>query len=134
MSIRTIILNHIKGDAPLLSLIPAENIWSSGSLKDDNAPPRPFIVIRYGPTAVGVGSVKRGSVTFWVHDDLGDYSKINQVLERLYARLDQQVSLQDGSGNEVIQISWDNVSGDLSDPGFRTITRNTTFNFVGKGV
>lgn len=134
MTVRSIIRDHVVADSALTVLIAETNWWSSGSLMDENAPPRPFVVIRYGVTAPGVGALHRGSVTFWVHDDLGDYSRINSVLRALYSRLNKQVALMDGEGNEVTQIDWSAESSDLFDPGYRTITRTTTFNFVGKGV
>lgn len=134
MSIRSIVLDEIQGTSALTNLIPSDNWWSSGSLEEDNAPPRPFVVIRYGATNPGIGDVKRGSVTFWVHDDLGDYSRINGVLKQLYVTLHGREHLTDGNGNEIIRLEWTTDSNDLFDPGYRTITRNTTFNLVGKGV
>lgn len=134
MTIRSIVLQKVVGTTALTSLIPADNWWSSGSLKDENAPPRPFVVIRYGVVNAGMAHIHRGSVTFWIHDDLGDYSKINAVLKVLYDTLNGQEHLSDTDGNEVIKVEWDNTSSDLFDPGYRTITRNITFNLVGKGV
>jgi hypothetical protein len=69
-----------------------------------------------------------------VHDDLGDYARINSVLKALYDRLHHRNNIHDGAGNEITQMDWQGDSSDLFDPGYRTITRTTTFNLVGKGV
>lgn len=126
---RGLIVNH----APLTNLVPTDEWVSSGAMNEENAPPRPFAVIRYGPTNIGLADIKRAEVTLWVHDELGDYTRINKVLDLLYARLNGQEHVAD-SESEIIMIEWLSTSGDLFDPGYRTLTRNITFNLVGKGV
>lgn len=134
MSISTIVRGLIINQVPITSIIPADRWKSSGSLEEDNAPDRPFAVIRYGVVSVGMAHIKRGQVTFWIHDELGTYATINNVLDLLYARLHGQEHVADADGNEIIEMKWNSASGDLYDPGFRTLTRNTTFDIVGKGV
>jgi hypothetical protein len=134
MGTRELFRGLIIDEETLTDLIPEARWKSSGSMSEDNAPPRPFGVIRYGLTTPGMGEVKRGTVTIWIHDELGDYGLINSVLERLYGTLNGREHVADGEGNELVLVEWQNDSGDLYDPGYKTITRNTTFNLIGKGV
>lgn len=130
---RSLILADI-GPGGLLEKIPEERWLSSGSLNVDNAPPRPFAVFRYGVTSQGMAAIKRGLVTIWIHDEPGTYTGIDGIIKRLNGILDGVEQVSDGQGGELIRCEWQSNSGDLIDPGFRTITKNTTFNLIGKGV
>lgn len=131
---RTLFRDMIINDSPLSALIPAERWCEAGSVTEENVPERMFAVIRYGVDSPGMGDIQRGIVTIWIHDNPGTYEDINKVLKALYGRLNRVEGQQDGSGNEITSCVWESNSGDLYDPGFRTVTRNATFNLVGKGV
>ena len=131
---RSLIRGLIIADSELMGLIPAERWVSGGSLTAENAPARPFAVIRFGVTGVGMAHIHRMSATIWIHDDPGSYGQIDDIIFRLNAILDGVEQVSDGAGNELMRCSWESNSGDLYDPGFRTITRNSTFAIVGKGA
>lgn len=131
---RSLFRTEIIEDAIIIQDIPAERWKSSGSLNNENAPARPFAVIRFGVDSPGVGDIRRTQVTVWIHDEPGSYGRIDRILERLKAILNGKEHVSDGQGNEMIHCGWESNSGDLYDPGFKTISRNATFNLVGKGV
>lgn len=131
---RTLLRDLIIQDPALTTLIPAERWKGSGSVTEENKPDTMFAVIRYGIENRGMSDKKRCLVTIWVHDSQGTYEDINKVLDALYGRLNGVAGQQDGSGNEIMSCEWQSNSGDLIDTGFRTITRNATFELIGKGV
>jgi hypothetical protein len=131
---RSLFRSLILANTDLTDKIPEDNWKTSGSLTEDNLPERPFAVIRFGVATRGMATIKRGSATIWVHDVLGTYTNIDSILDLLHGTLDGVEQVSDEAGNELISCEWDSTSGDLYDPGFRTITKNMTFNLIGKGV
>lgn len=131
MSVRSIIRQHIVGDSNLTDLIKADHWYASSAITDDNRPTTdPFAVMRYGIRNLGIAQMKRSVLEIRVNDDPGTYSLVDRVLEGLYSRLDGVAHLSDEGGSEVVAIEWFSSSGDLYDPGFRTIVKTTTFNLV----
>lgn len=112
-----------------------ESIFAAGAIREDSLPSRPFAVIHLGVFNPGMAHVKDGSCTIWIHDDGGDYDRIDQALQAIYGRLHgaEHVSEQGGSA-ELIRAEWTATSGDLFDPGFRTITKNSSYRLIGTGV
>lgn len=108
------------------------DVGSSGSFLADQLPARPFAVIRIGVASPGMAHIKRGTAEIWIHDDPGSYDRIDGILKSIYDRLDGAEHLTDDEGNELMSSSWQGTSGDLNDPGFRTITKNISFEVVGK--
>jgi hypothetical protein len=108
------------------------DVGSSGSFLADNLPARPFAVIRLGVTSPGMAHIKRGTAEIWIHDDPGSYDRIDAILKSVYDRLNGAEHLTDEAGNELMSSTWRGTSGDLNDPGFRTITKNISFEIVGK--
>lgn len=131
---RSIVYKLLTDDAELVGLVPKANWHSSGALTEDNTPPTPFAVMRFGNAGPGMGAVQRGSVEIWIHDSLGSYQLIDRALARVRAILDGKEHVQDGDGNELMIAEYDQTSDDLYDPGFRTITKNSNFILVGTGI
>jgi hypothetical protein len=112
-----------------------DNIYSSGAIADDDTPDRPFAVVRMGVETRGMGQIKRRSITIWVHDDPGDYTRIDSIIQAIYGRLDgAQHVTKEGVAGELMSVQWQSTSDDLNDPGFRTITKNIVFEAVGTGA
>lgn len=116
------------GDEPE---IPAER-WKSGGGIATDAPPRPFAVMRFTGTLPGMGSVVRGQLEVWIHDDEGDYGLIDKWLKYVKDHLDGVEHESDEAGNEIISCTWKNNSPDLFDDGYRTICKMAAFELVGK--
>lgn len=113
--------------------IPKERWKSSSSIDEDSRPPLPFAVLVFGTTSPGMGRVRRRTVTVWIHDEPGDYTRIDRILEGVSGTLDGAEHVTNGDGTELMSASWQATSGDLVDGGFRTITRNATYTLIGTG-
>lgn len=93
---------------------------------------RPFIVIRWEDRTRVFGTRGFDQVTVWVHDEPGDYTRIDRMLERIKAVLQSAIHVQ-GSDNRILtQVDWVGDSGDLYDDGWATITKNAGFRVVSR--
>ncbi len=70
----------------------------------------------------------------WIHDEEGDYDRIENALKFVYKTLHGVEHRTDGDGNEIITMSWVNDSTDLYDDGYRTNCMSSTFEVIGKEV
>lgn len=129
---RAIVFQHLTSDAALTALIPAER-WVSGRSLED-APPRPFAVVRFGGTFPGLAAVRAVRCEVWIHDDQGNYDLIDQVIELIKVRLDGKIHLTNVAepGSEIMQATWQGDSTDLFDPALKTNTKSTAYDLVGR--
>jgi hypothetical protein len=67
-----------------------------------------------------------------VHDQPGDYTKIDAIIYRLRSLIPSLVPSRDTQG-WLQGVVWEGDSEDLTDDGHRTIARNTSFTLVGSG-
>lgn len=127
---RTLIFSAIIGDSQLNAL----GITNSSSFATDVDTPqsRPFLQLRWGVNAVGLDVSTRRSLVIWVHDQPGDYTKIDAIISRLRSLIPSLVPSQDANG-WLQGVVWEGDSEDLTDDGHRTIARNTSFTLVGSG-
>lgn len=120
---------------PLLGASWEDSIGSAGSFREDDLPPRPFAVIHLGVRSPGMAHIYRQNAVIWIHDEGGDYGLIDNSLQAVYGTLNGAEHLQDSEGSaELIRAEWTATTGDLTDPGFRTITKNSSYNLVGTGA
>lgn len=98
----------------------------------DTPQARPFLQLRWGVNAIGLDISTRRSLVIWVHDQPGDYTKIDNIILRLRTLIPSLVPSQDGNG-WLQGVVWEGDSEDLTDDGHRTIARNTSFTLVGSG-
>lgn len=98
----------------------------------DTPQERPFIQIRWGRNDTGLDVITRRQVTIWVHDEPGDYARIDLIILRLRQLLPSLVGMSNGLGH-VVGVEWTGDSEDLADDGHRTITRWASFSLVGSG-
>lgn len=130
---RSLIFGTLTTDPVLNGL----GITSANSFAVDVDTPegRPFLQLRWGANAIGLGKtrVTRRTLTIWVHDEPGDYSvKIDPIILRLRELLPALEGVSNGLGH-VVSIEWTGDSEDLADDGHGTITRNASFSLVGSG-
>lgn len=128
---RALILQAIIGDSALNALGIVDD--SSFAVDVDTPQERPFLQLRWGRSDVGLDVVTRRNLVVWVHDQPGDYSKIDMILVRLRALLPTLVSLSNETGGWLVDVEWLGDSEDLTDDGHRTIARNASFLLVGSG-
>jgi hypothetical protein len=127
---RTVIRSTIADDLGLRQLGVVPDAVYAGDI--DTPPERPFIQLRWGGTAPGVGAVGVRQLAVWVHDAPNDYTRIDGILRRVRFLMSSLVGVVHDSG-WLTQVDWNTDSDDLSDDGHGTITRNSTYTVVGSG-
>jgi hypothetical protein len=129
---RSLIFSTIVTDSELIAA--GIDAATSFAVDVDTPQTRPFLQIRWGKTDVGLSrtAVGRRTVVIWVHDEPGDYTKIDNILARIKELLPTLEGQSNGSGY-VIAVEWTGDSEDLADDGHGTITRNTSYSLVGSG-
>lgn len=127
---RALIMQAIITDPTLNGL----GIADANSLAVDVDTPedRPFLQLRWGRNGVGLDVVTRRDLVIWVHDEPGDYGRIDSIILRLRALLPGLEGTSNGLGHLMV-AEWTGDSEDLADDGHRTITRTTSFSLVGTG-
>lgn len=116
----------ISTDPDFQAIFVPEAILGAGSLTErPNA--RPYMVLKFGNTTPNIGGSTFTELFVWVHDEPGDYGRIDSALRLVRAKLSGQVS--DPSG---ISCNWQGDSVDLADDTFGTITRNSSYQLVGR--
>lgn len=133
--IRELIWNALRSDTVLNGLGVAadgSNIWQADAV--DTLPSKPALVIRWGAAAPGVGErttagwVGAGTQTMvvWVHDEIGDFDRIDKIITRIRTVLSGLVAQQGVvAGHTLICADWAGDSEDLRDDGYGTITRHS---------
>jgi hypothetical protein len=129
---RALIYGALVNDSVLNGL--GINSESSFAIDVDTPQTRPFLQIRWGLNEIGLKNtaVSRRTLTVWVHDEPGDYTRIDEILYRVKSLLPTLDGQSNGLGH-VVSIEWTGDSEDLADDGHGTITRNTGFSLVGSG-
>jgi hypothetical protein len=127
---RILVFQAITGDSEMQSM----GIGGVNSFAGDVDTPeyRPFLQLRWGRNDVGLDVVTRRTVNIWVHDEGGDYGRIDSIILRLRALLPTLEGQDNGSGH-LMAVEWTGDSEDLADDGHKTITRYTSFSLVGSG-
>jgi hypothetical protein len=128
---RAYIRGLLLGDATLesLGIVSPEQVFAGDA---DTPMERPFIQLRWGGVTPGIGGVDPRGLVTWVHDNPGDYARIDAVLRRVKALYAGVYGVAHETG-WLTQIDWVNDTDDLTDDGHGTITRNTTHTLIGSG-
>lgn len=98
----------------------------------DNPAGRPFIVLRWGVVQPGMGTAKRSILDIYVHDEPGDYDRIDSCISAIRTTLDEIGQVMTPTGS-LTHIEWNGDSGDLDDDTYGTIMRYSTFTLTGSG-
>lgn len=129
---RGLLFNQITSSPTVLVAgLPPLQVFAASALEERPADP-PFAVVRFGTTGRGMGKIVRAHADIWVHDEPGSYVRIDNILAAIRGTLDGVNHLADGVGNEIISAEWTSDSGDLIDQGYRTITKNTGYDLIGR--
>jgi hypothetical protein len=102
----------------------------------DSLPIKPALVLRWGLMNPGVtehAPVWAGAgwwdLAVWVHDEPGDFDRVDRIIERLKTILCGIAGARSVThpGWTLIQADWAGDSQDLRDDGYHTVTRNSTY-------
>lgn len=110
--------------------LPTERWFGSGSITGD--PKTLFAEIKFGGRFPGMGIVVRRRLEVWIHDNEGDYGRIEEWLKHVKSRLDGAEHQKGEDGSEIVLCTWVNDSTDLYDDGYRTNCMMSAFEIVGK--
>lgn len=120
----------LKNDPFLIQQDVAEHVYTDYSME---TAPRDglFIILRWGSQNVTPG-IKTGpeTLTVWVHQPRehgSDYTVVRQILRRVQQVLEGLEHVAGADNLSVTSIDYQGDSGNLFDPGFQTITRNSTY-------
>jgi hypothetical protein len=106
----------------------------------DTPQARPLCILRWQAVEPGMPSadgspVNHQNLQVWIHDDWGNYNRINQALSRLRIILPALVGVNVGDDDEWLSgARWTGDSEGLDDDVLRTATRNAQFRFTGSGI
>lgn len=131
---RSLVYDLLSKDAVFMGLLP-------GGLHGDRglntiAPPRPFAVLMHeGPNPVPASGFRLSQVRtiLWVHDDVGDYTRIDSAL-KLAREIVLSAVPRTHQGVWLIEAEWLGDSPDLSDDVRGTNTKNAAFLLTGSGL
>lgn len=98
----------------------------------DNPEVKPFIVVRWETKTVSFEKHGPQNVAVWAHDDRGDYSRIDNILERVQDILIGAEHILGTDGRILTCARYNGTSDDLWDDGYQTITRYCTFSVISR--
>jgi hypothetical protein len=120
---RKTLFNYLVSDEDSVAMVPADRWVARGSV--DERPSLPFVVYAFGLTDPALGPVRSQTVELWVHDEPGDYTRIDDILDAIEKNAENLLQYE-SDGWRIMSVEWNGRSGDLGDDGFRTATRNVT--------
>lgn len=100
----------------------------------DSVQERPFINLQWSENNPGLGPMTRRSLVVWVHDEPGDYARIDAILLRIRAIFTGLEAAQAPEGGWLNSVRWETDSGDLRDETRGTILRTSTYLLIGSGM
>lgn len=126
---RRLIYSLMNAD-PVGPMVPG-GIFGDGSLE---APlERPFMNLTYrGPTP-GLGRIRQMRAIVHVHDDIGDYTRIDDTLKVVRDVL-LAAPVKTLNGVYLLDVQWEGDSDDLLDPERGTNMKNSTYLLTASGL
>lgn len=117
----------LTGHEPLTDIVPVERWFQAGAVVD--VPIKPFVVMRWlSPTPLTGRLGHQFQVR--VHDERGDYSRIDEFLRLVDALCRATVQFQ-GSDGRITQIDVLPHSGDQEDPVYASNMRFSALQVIG---
>jgi hypothetical protein len=126
---RALLHAAIVAETDLTAIIPAGRWIAGGAV--DAAPIRPFAVIRIVDAPVSVVKSSQYRVQIWIHDNRGSYARIDSVLPLLRETLENAFPAENAT-SRIVCAEWSGDSPDLTDEGYNTNARYSTFTLTGR--
>jgi hypothetical protein len=95
---------------------------------------RPFIVMRWEEKTKAFADRGPQGLTVWAHDEIGDYTRIDKMIEVIKAIMGEMVHVPGDDDRTVTCVTWTGDSADLYDDGYHTISRNAGFQVVSRAT
>lgn len=101
----------------------------------DTPQERPMIVMRWLNTSPGMGPVNRRLLQVWIHDEPGDYDRIDRCLQHVRDAFDELVGMYTGTaGKWLSQVDWQGNSDNLDDDEVGTFVRYGEYMLTGSAA
>jgi hypothetical protein len=126
---RGIVYNLLTEDAALLVDIPKARWFSSGAALD--LPEKPFAVIHWGERTGISRNLSARTLRVNIHDNRGDYTRIERVLDQVEDVLLPQIDVKQGA-SRITEIQWLMRSGELVDQDYKTNLMYLDFRVAGR--
>ncbi len=128
---RRLVYNLFKTNAPFMALLPGGLYGDRVEFAIPEA--KPFGVLTHEGPLPGVSRHRQYRSVLWVHDEPGDYTRIDAVLRAAEVLLAAAVPTS-LNGVWLNDVAWLGVSPDLSDEVRRTNVKTVTFLLTGNGM
>lgn len=120
MDLRKLVVDRLGGDPQITAEVGDRIIQRSG-MQLEVPEVKPFIVYHFGvgrATGPSALHARMDVAHIWVHDEHGDYYRIDKVLDRVKIVLESTPAQEN-----FFEARWLEKSPDLEDPEMKTITR-----------
>lgn len=122
---RQLVFDLLSGDVQLNDAVNGD-IYQVNAY--ENVPPRPYIIFRLSTETPRQSFARSINLQVWIHDDEGDYSRIDDLLEQV-----KDILLAEEGTGDLFAFEWIDSSEDLWDDVSNTIFRYGRFEIVRKG-
>lgn len=133
---RAAVIDALKGDSVLQNDLGPVDIYANYEIESSNGPnfrDRMFAVLRFGGKEGKVGTHGPTDLDVWVHmpEEMGsDFVTIDNVSNRIIEII-TGLEQEDGADGQTLTVAkYMSSGGDFTDPGYKTVTRNSTFQLV----
>lgn len=126
---KTLVWSALSNDSVLAEDIPADRWYSASAVLD--VPTKPFAVIVWGPRTGILRSISAPTLRVNVHDERGDYTRIDRVIARVEEVVLSLVDLTEGA-EHITEAQWLGASGELGDQDYKTNLRYVDFRVAGR--
>lgn len=133
---RATVRDLLIADAALTALIPSERWYQAGAVLD--VPLKPFAVLRWlSPVAGGAAGTFAHQFQVHIHDERGSYKRIDEILGGPYRAggvypILAGIAGTGGTDGYVAQADYLGDSGDQEDEGFRSNTKFSSWQVIGR--
>lgn len=136
MTVQALVYNRLTADAGITTLVGTRLVGANTmGAEDGQKLDRPWVTLKYGQRFPGVSrSSFRQDLEVWAFDEMGDYTRINRILDLVTANLlnAPPVSyVQDGVTTWWFAAHWDSTSPELVDDGYRACLRYASYRLIG---
>jgi hypothetical protein len=137
MSNRSWAISRLRAHAPLIAIVPASQIVSSGAVGLPGSPTeelaKPFIVVRMSTVQNRLDAARSQRALVYAHDEVGSYVRIDNALKEVRAAFNISGPVVIGD-TRMTAIEDEGESDDLFDDGFGTGVRYAQFRMTGRQV
>lgn len=128
MDWRTWTFQRLINDAAVTAVIPAAQIHGAGSLVG-RPEPLPAAIIKFTSDADRTSPAAEATgLEVWVHDEVGSYDGIDEILSAIKVSLTSAVMSENGAYPPV----WEGNSQDLSDDLWDTLVKNSSYELLSR--